>query len=183
VNAVYHSEEKQPLTHNEIAQIWQMQGELAADITLVLLYTGVRVNELLPLRCENVDPDNKFFICGSKTAAGKNRMIPIHPKIEPIIMKYMHKSQSGNVFETAKHQPIAYTNFLRNMWSKLPDGIGERYTPHATRHTLRSDLDRAGANKVAIDRILGHTSGNTGEIVYTHKNISDLMDAILLVTY
>ena len=48
------------------------------------------------------------------------------------------------------------------------------HTPHETRHTFRSLLDSAGANKVCIDRLMGHNSKETDERVYTHKNIEEL---------
>ena len=40
----------------------------------------------------------------------------------------------------------------------------------------------AGANKVCIDRIMGHKSKGTGERVYTHKNIEELKMNIELIT-
>lgn len=55
------------------------------------------------------------------------------------------------------------------------------HTPHECRHTFRSRLDSAGANKVCIDRIMGHSSGNTGERVYTHKTLEELKEAIELI--
>lgn len=55
-------------------------------------------------------------------------------------------------------------------------------TPHECRHTFRSRLDSAGANKVCIDRIMGHKSKGTGERVYTHKNIEELKMNIELIT-
>lgn len=39
-----------------------------------------------------------------------------------------------------------------------------------------------GANKVCIDRIMGHKSKGTGERVYTHKNIEELKLNIELIT-
>lgn len=40
----------------------------------------------------------------------------------------------------------------------------------------------AGANKVCIDRLMGHKSKGTGERVYTHKNIEELRTNIELIT-
>ena len=57
-----------------------------------------------------------------------------------------------------------------------------KHTPHECRHTFRSRLDSAGANKVCIDRLMGHKSKGTGERVYTHKNIEELRMNIELIT-
>lgn len=62
------------------------------------------------------------------------------------------------------------------------DKLEMQHTPHECRHTFRSRLDSAGANKVCIDRIMGHKSKGTGERVYTHKNIDELKLNIELIT-
>ena len=61
--------------------------------------------------------------------------------------------------------------------------LNMNHTPHECRHTFRSNLDSAGANKVCIDRLMGHKSTDTGERVYTHKNIDELRLNIELITY
>jgi len=38
-----------------------------------------------------------------------------------------------------------------------------------------------GANKVCIDKIMGHKSQDVGERIYTHKVIQELKDAIELI--
>lgn len=42
-------------------------------------------------------------------------------------------------------------------------------------------LIQRGANKVCIDRLMGHKSKGTGERVYTHKNIEELRLNIELI--
>lgn len=70
-------------------------------------------------------------------------------------------------------------NCLRMM---IMQQLQMQHTPHECRHTFRSRLDSAGANKVCIDRIMGHKSKGTGERVYTHKNIEELKMNIELIT-
>lgn len=54
---------------------------------------------------------------------------------------------------------------------------------HDCRHTVISKLDSAGANKVAVDRIVGHSSKSVGEQVYTHKTVKELQEAIEKIVY
>lgn len=54
---------------------------------------------------------------------------------------------------------------------------------HEARLTGRSELDRKGANKICIDRILGHKSQGIGEQKYTDKTIEELIETIELITY
>jgi integrase len=56
--------------------------------------------------------------------------------------------------------------------------LNMEHTVHETRHTFRSRLDSAGANKRCIDLIMGHKSKDVGERVYTHKTIKELQEAI-----
>ena len=52
---------------------------------MVLLYTGMRIDELLSMRCENVHLKEHYMQGGEKTEAGKNRIIPILDPIYKII--------------------------------------------------------------------------------------------------
>lgn len=38
-------------------------------------------------------------------------------------------------------------------------------------------MDKIGANKVSTKRILGHSSNNVTDEVYTHKDVDDLLAA------
>lgn len=55
------------------------------------------------------------------------------------------------------------------------------HIPHECRHTFRSRMDSAGANKVCIDRIMGHKSEGVGERIYTHKTIQELKKAVRML--
>ena len=82
--------ERKIFTEGEIALLWDNVKVLDyADAILILIYTGMRINELLKLEKKNVNLENNTITGGSKTDAGKNRIIPIHPKILPLIIKRM----------------------------------------------------------------------------------------------
>ena len=57
------------------------------------------------------------------------------------------------------------------------------HTPHECRHTFRSKLDSAKANKKCIDLMMGHKSKDVGERTYTHKTLQELKDAIELIKF
>lgn len=61
------------------------------------------------------------------------------------------------------------------------DKLSMSHTPHECRHTFRSRMDSAGANKRCIDLIMGHSSKDVGERVYTHKTVRELHEAISLM--
>jgi integrase len=170
---------KVPFTDEEAARLWAISSEPWVDSVLVFLYTGFRISELLSLRLENVDLETGTLKGGTKTEAGKNRIVPIHSRIEPFIRaryelggEYLFGHNGGRCSEKQ------YYIF----WRGIMERLGVRHTPHECRHTFRSRLDSAGANKRCIDLIMGHSSQDVGERVYTHKTVAELKAAIELIT-
>ena len=63
-----------------------------ADTALMLCYTGFRVSEFLQLtRFSYHSEDGGYLQGGLKTDAGKNRIVPVHPKIRPYLTAWMAK--------------------------------------------------------------------------------------------
>lgn len=53
-----------------------------------------------------------------------------------------------------------------------------KHVPHECRHTFASLMNSANANKLCIKRIMGHSSQDITDDVYTHKTIEELIAAI-----
>ena len=170
---------KKPFTEEEIKLLWEHKDEPFVDSVLVLLYSGWRINEFLSLKRENVNIEEGWFKGGSKTRSGKDRIVPIHSKIFDIVKRQYEK---GNEFlfdykaETGKKSFNYYDG-----WNQVMQSLGMEHTPHECRHTFRSRLDAAGANKVSINLMMGHKSSDVGEKVYTHKTIEQLREAIEMI--
>lgn len=171
---------KEIFTDEEVSRCWDNQKLEWMDSILFFLYTGFRISEMLALKVENIDLNQQIMIGGTKTAAGKNRVVPIHSKIQSIVQKHFEQSKSGYLFEY-EGKKCSQSKY-REIWAELMEKLQMEHTPHECRHTFRSRLDSAGANKVCIDRIMGHKSKGTGERVYTHKNIEELRMNIELIT-
>ena len=60
-------------------------------MVLAGIYTGIRPIELAAIKTENVHLDEGYIMGGTKTKAGKDRIVLIHPQIEPLIKKDMQK--------------------------------------------------------------------------------------------
>ena len=171
--------DKTPFTDKEIEQLWQIQDQPWTDTVLMYLYSGWRPAELLELKTENVDLENGTMKGGKKTAASKNRIVPIHSKIFPLVKK---RYEEGHEYLISKNgQPLPTRTYARHFDSVMA-AINAKHTPHEARHTLRTRLDRAGGNQVCIDRILGHTSAGIGQKTYTHKTLEELREALHLVS-
>lgn len=149
--------EKTPFTDEEIERLWQDDTKMAHSI-LVAIYSGWRWNELMTF---TIDHHNDCMIGGSKTAAGKNRAVPIHHRIKPII---------DDMYKTA-----SYTTF-RAAFVRFMDKTGMKHTFHETRHTTATRL--YGQDEHLVKLILGHTESDMTKRVYTHNTLEELRRVI-----
>lgn len=167
--------EKMPFTKDEIELLWEKQGEKYADMLLILLYTGMRISELLELETANIDLNKRIMIGGLKTEAGTNRSIPIHKKIAPIVERV---KGTNYLFQAPRGGAYLYSNEGYKI-NKYMKALGFCHTIHETRHTFISQCNRLDINKISVKRIVGHsTQKDLTDDVYTHKNIDDLIKAI-----
>jgi Site-specific recombinase XerD len=163
VRSTESTEDKhRPFTIEEINALWNEPRDDVRDIVLILLYSGWRINELLDL--DGLDLDNGIMTGGKKTKAGKNRIVPIHHRIEPLIREY--KNGFG-------HKYLWFQTRIKDRYDHLP---------HDTRHTFISRLQSAGADRICIERLVGHASQSITDNVYTHKDVDDLRECIELLT-
>ena len=153
------------------------------DTMLILIYTGMRVGELLDIKIENVHIDEKYMVGGSKTEAGKDRIIPFHERIIPLIKRWYDKAiEVGSEYLIFNHEykQMKYWNYYHEKWEKIIEQLefNKEHKPHDTRHTFSTRMDRTPANKLCTKRILGHASKDITDKVYTHKDIEDLLEAV-----
>lgn len=166
---------KLPFTDEEVSALWKSKDQDWVDSVLFFLYTGFRIGEMLTLKTVNVDLEAGTMKGGIKTRAGKDRIVPIHSKIFDFVQKHVEQgneylfSMNGKKMSPSQYYPL---------WNQIMQDHDMTHTPHECRHTFRSRLDSAGANKVSIDRIMGHASSSTGERIYTHKTLEELKTAI-----
>ena len=126
--------------------------------------------------------EERYMIGGMKTEAGKNRVIPINKKIEPFIRRYYEKNKNNTYLITNSFgRQMQYSNYRREKWDNIMEKLEMEHTPHECRHTFASKMDSVGANKLCIKRIMGHSSPDITDAVYTHKTINELIEAVDLI--
>ena len=179
VKTTVQAKEKTPFTLEEINKLKSFKHPLN-DTALILLYTGLRINELLEIKCENVHLDKKYMLGGKKTKAGQNRIIPLHDEIIPLIKA--RYDQGNRYLITKDNKKIIYATYRISYWNKMTSAFGFKHTPHDTRHTFTTFADRAEVHKVALKRILGHALGDITDH-YTHKDLEELLKEINKIKY
>jgi integrase len=158
--------------------LWEVKDQEWVDSILVFMYSGFRISELLGVKTKDVDLEAGTITGGVKTKNGKNRIVPIHSKIFGIIES---KVAEGNEYLFSYNGKQVSSTQYYTFWNEVMQYLGTEHTPHECRHTFRSRLDSAGANKKCIDMMMGHKSKDVGERVYTHKTLSELKEAIELI--
>lgn len=118
-------------TRQQINKLWAIDTSYSRMI-LILLYTGLRIGELLNLRRQDINRRSSYLIVRhAKTKAGEGRIIPVHHRIVPII-EQLHTSDY--LFT------ISYTSF-RKHFQDIMKQLNCKHTIHDTRHTFASLLD------------------------------------------
>ncbi len=175
------SEPKVPFTKEEIDFLWLNVHIDYVDLLLILMYSGLRISELLELKNENIHLAERYlFVEKSKTKAGI-RNVPIHKKIAPLIEarinpnnKYFVPNKKGNA--------TSYNSFRKSQYYRLRKTLKLNHTLHEARHTFISQCNRLDLNEVAVQRIIGHANVNITQH-YTAKTIDDLIKVIDLFDY
>lgn len=167
----------------QLAQLTQLaaDGFPWADTALMLCYTGFRVSEFLQLtQFSYHSEEGGYLLGGLKTAAGKNRIVPIHPKIRPYLAAWMEKGGETIICD-AEGKPIPslrYREYFRPIAERL--GTPEA-TPHWCRHTFATRLHAFKADPLTVKWLMGHSTKSDITAHYTHDTIQVLKEAISLL--
>ena len=151
----------------------------AADIALVLISCGCRPGELFSVPLVNCKEDH--FIGGSKTDAGKNRVIPVGPDGIDAYQKIRNKAiaDGGSLWiDGYDGQNKTAPNYTKRDWRELMQEIGRQgMTPYSCRHTFITRAIRSGVELPVLESIVGHVDRDTTKI-YTHLHADDLVAAV-----
>lgn len=164
--------QRKVFTRQQINKLWAIDTPYSHMI-LILLYTGLRIGELLNLCKQDIYKRSSYLIVRhAKTKAGEGRIIPLHHRIMPLI-EQLYTNRDDYLFT------ISYTTFHKH-FKDIMKQLNCKHTIHDTRHTFASLLD-AVAPPNTLRSLLGHKQGDITTRVYTHKTIRELRKAIELL--
>lgn len=139
-------------------------------LIIEMLYaTGVRVSELVNIKLNDIDFNNKrIIVCGK---GKKERIVYYGDYAEEVLNKYLktHVRKNNNyLFLNSKGEQITdggIRYIIDNIMKKL--SIKTHVTPHVLRHTFATDMLNNGCDIKVVQELLGHSSLKATEI-YTH---------------
>lgn len=152
-----------PFTDKDIKTLWQHSDDETAAMLLIMIYSGFRISAYSTLE---INTKEWYFKGGVKTAASKNRIVPIHTAIRPLVTR---KTRKGKLFDYTSDQ-------FRRLMTDCLDSLGiDRHTPHDCRHTFSRLCEAYGVRENDRKRLLGHAfSKDITNEVYGHRTVEDL---------
>lgn len=163
-------------TDEEIALLWKNKDNEYVKQLLVLTYTGMRVGEMLAVKREDINFEEGYIIGGSKTEAGKDRVIPLHRIIIPIVKDLLGDNE-WLVRSKNPKRPSSYTNVTRH-YKEFFDANGITHKSHDCRKTAVSIMHASGIQMEVIRIIIGHSGKGVTESVYLRKTPAQLVEEV-----
>lgn len=168
-------------TYEQVDILWKNAYNKYDWISLMLIYSGVRISELLDLKKVNVHLEEQyFFIEDSKTHNGI-RNVPIHDRTLPFFKEWYNSSPKNcqYLLYDRGFSKLTYSQYLKRYYRPLMNKLDITHTPHCCRHTCISMMSERGVDPMYIKLIVGHSGAlSITEKVYIHVDIKDLVRAI-----
>ncbi len=174
----------------EVAKLEKNMSDPIVEMIVVMIYTGMRISELTSLTKFDVNIKEMLITGGVKTDAGRDRTIPIHPRIQPVFSR-LHATCEKHIFEQESSignkkygtfkivkKPYRYEHFCDLYFAALERISIRRLTPHKARHTFFTRLDAKCQDKLGMAMVGGHSDPNFTERTYVHPDVERLRNVI-----
>ena len=180
--------EREALTEEQVGDIISHLPDLKQKrdqrYLALLIYTGMRREEVLGLRWEDVDAEkgllhvrraitfkgNLPVIGETKTRNGK-RTIPLHPDL----LQWLTHEEDNREYVM---QDNVTSSTMKRTWERIKTEINVYgATPHCFRHTFTTVCRRSGMDEKTMQVIGGWSDIATMRNVYTHVQQTDLQRA------
>jgi integrase/recombinase XerC len=142
------------------AAAWRWQRDRV--VTLVFLFTGLRLSECADLTWEHVDLDDATATVVRK--GGDAQIIPLHPALVSELRRYKGTTKSGYLFRSYRGGAFGAHGISEMFRTFIQGKLNIKCTAHQLRHTFATVLLRKGADILAIQKLLGHASVKTTQI-------------------
>ena len=176
-------------TTTELTKLWDNLYKVNwVDVLLIQCYSGWRPQELGLIELKNVDLVNRTFKGGMKTAAGRDRIVPIHSKIYPLVeARYNEAVQLEskyllNCTDTHTHRSnlmLTYDKYSAR-FKKIVERLelNPEHRSHDGRKQFITIAKKYKVDEYAIKYIVGHEVNDITEKVYTERDVNWLKDEI-----
>ncbi|MDG2450981.1 MAG: tyrosine-type recombinase/integrase [Saprospiraceae bacterium] len=157
------------LSQQEVIRLLKVPTNIKHKAILTVIYSaGLRLNEVIQLRVEDIHSDEGFiFIKGAKGKKDRKTILSEH-LLKLLRQYYLKHKPAYWMFEGAngeQYSPTSISKIFRR--AAKQSHINAWATPHTLRHSFATHLLQQGVNLRIIQSMLGHASAKTTQI-YTH---------------
>lgn len=157
-----------PFTDAELKILWHHRVDPTVEMMLIMCYSGYRISAYKNMVVNMTD---WYFHGGVKTRAGKERTVPIHSVIQPLV--------SGRIERLGKILPMSTVKFRNSMYSTLESLGIEKHTPHDCRHTFSRLCEKYKVSENDRKRMMGHSfKEDITNKIYGHRTLEELREEI-----
>lgn len=161
-----------PFSQAAIETLWKNRDVKNVDMVLLMIYTGFRISAFKTIR---YDREGGYFQGGVKTAASKNRIVPLHPAIrgfaENFYSRFLREGSESFQPHTCRREFYKTLDALDLTYSES----GIKHTPHDCRHTFSWLCDKYKIDELSKHLLMGHSPGGDVErAVYGHRTLDEL---------
>lgn len=164
-------------SYNEIQCLREENTDMA-KIVLIYIYSGLRANELLNIDRNDIHIDEicnddgierkvSYFYTGSKTSAGRNRIVPIHDSIKEYVIELL-------LCENKRLIDRSYVSFNNICFLEYLTNLNMQHTIHDTRVTFTTLCQLNNVDVFSRKRVLGHKMKDITFDTYTDTVINKL---------
>ena len=179
-----------PFSSQEIVDLYQIalgENKMLADLILIGMHTGARIEEICSLLCKDINlEEESITIADGKTDAG-NRVIPIHPYIKDLIKALIESSTDDYLLsKLTKNKYGDRSNAIGKRFGRLKtkQNFSSRYVFHSIRKTFTTILENAGIGENLAADIVGHEKPRITFGLYSGGASLEVMkEAIKKVSY
>ena len=169
-----------PFTESEMTKLVENINNFWVKYILFQCYTGMRPGEICDIKTENVDLDQNIIIAGSKTKAGINRRIPIHPDIRDLVKQfYDHAKEISSEYLLVNRldKRLVFASY-RAAFKETCNELGMDHMSHDPRKHFITEAKKYQLDEYAIKLIVGHRINDITESVYTERSNEWLISEI-----
>lgn len=151
-----------------------------------LLYTGVRVSELINIEVADIDFLTSHLIIRNGKG-GKMREIPIKAELLASMKRYLETERKESKFRNSPFLFISERSqkLDRDTSNKVLSSMGKdlkiKIYPHKFRHTFATLLVQKNVNITTVSSILGHSNIQTTVLSYTNISRKEKQKAVNLL--
>jgi len=151
-------------------------------IVYILLYTGVRVSELVNIRLQDTDfLTMQLTIVGK---GGKQREIPLRPEVIQAVQEYIELERNHSQYANSRYLFLTQRagkmdrDCVNKVLNQMARELSLTIKPHKFRHTFCTRLLKKGIDIATVAKLAGHAGIQTTARFYINTSREDKQAAV-----